>query len=319
MTKPITQGTPEWHEARRLGVSSTDLAAILGLSPYTSEADVARRKQGVERPEPDAAQARRMRLGLALEDIVAAEDELEHGIKLRRVKRLLYHRTLPWAITSLDFERIGQKCIVEIKTSRAGKWDDGLPLDVECQVRWQMGVARYPAAHVAVLRYGSDLECHDLTHDQEQFDGLVAIAEDFRLRLDAGGPFKENVESVKRAYPRDDGTTISADSEIDGAAHELLDAKDRINDLYRRKDVIETALKQRIGIVARVVGDDFTITWKQSKPSRVVAWGDVARELRSVIVKQLGNTMLVDTIVDLNTSEQEGPRPFRVLRSSRGE
>src|SRR5512135_1267475 len=124
----IAQRTPEWLAARRVGITSTDIPVLLGLSPYKSEATLAREKAG-EDQEVDAATARRFRLGLAMEEIIRAEDEMEHGYKLRRVNRLLYHPELPWAMTSLDFERVGEKTIVEAKTSRSGRWDDGVPQD----------------------------------------------------------------------------------------------------------------------------------------------------------------------------------------------
>ena len=112
----IIEHTDEWYEARRAGVTSTDVVAILGLSRYASEGDIAREKlSGERRPDDDPASLRRKRIGLAVQDVIKAEEEVEHGIKLRRVKRLIEHPDLPWALTSLDFERVGERTIVEVK------------------------------------------------------------------------------------------------------------------------------------------------------------------------------------------------------------
>jgi len=124
----ITQRTPEWFAARRLGITSTDIVAILGISPWSSEGDVAREKMGLTTPEPDdPARARRLRLGLAMEQVIKGEDEAEHGFRLKRVHRLIANAALPWALTSLDFERVGDRCIVEVKTTSTRDFDNNLP------------------------------------------------------------------------------------------------------------------------------------------------------------------------------------------------
>lgn len=305
----IAQRTPEWHEERRQGVSSTDLPVLLGLSPYKSEAALAREKAGTPDEEaPDPKRDRAMRLGLLLEDAVRAEDETEHGIKLRRVKRLLRHPDMPWAITSLDFERVGERTIVEAKTTRSGRWDDGLPQDVEAQVRWQLGVARYPRAHVAVLRSGSDLQCFDVEHDERTFAGLVVIAEDFRRRLTEGGPFAENAASVKARYPSDDGGEMVADRDTAEAVRALLDTRARRVELQAVEEQLETAIKTRMGEAARLVGQGFQITWKRTKDSEVTDWKSVADGL----LRQLPEAER-EALVGIATTVRQGFRPFRVV------
>jgi predicted phage-related endonuclease len=248
-----------------------------------------------------------MRLGLAMEDVVAGEDEVEHGFKLRHVRRMIISDALPWAGTSLDFERIGQRTIVEIKTSSARDWGEGLPERVEAQVRWQMGVAGYPAVHVAVLRYGSQLECYDLQHDEEVWKNLVIVAEDFRARLAAGGPFSETRESMKRAYRRDDGTEIIATQEEADAVGILLDVRRRKAQLDEQEDNIVLRLQQRMGESSVMTGSGFRITWKQSKPTRTVAW----KEIASGLLSQLSDEDRA-TLIELQTTERDGSRRFVV-------
>lgn len=305
----IRQRTPEWMEARRTAVTSTDVPVILGLSPYKSEGALAREKLGTPDVElADAKRERAMRLGLALESVVRAEDELEHGVKLRRVNRLLTHPTLPWALTSLDFERVGERTIVEAKTSRAGRWNDGLPQDVEAQVRWQMGVARYPRVHVALLRSGSDLVCFDVEHDAATFDALVVIAEDFRRRLREGGPFAENAASVKARYPFDNGAEMTADQHIAGLVADLIDFRTRRKDIEAEEEAIETSIKERMGEVGTLIGQNFKVTWRRTKDVSTTDWRSVADGL----LRQLPETERA-ALVGLATTVRSGFRPFRVI------
>ncbi|MBA3584099.1 MAG: YqaJ viral recombinase family protein [Gemmatimonadetes bacterium] len=305
----VAQRTPAWIEARRLGLSSTDIPILLGLSPYKSEAALAREKQGTPDPEqPDPKRDRMMRLGLALESVVRSEEEIEHGIRLRRVNRLLTHPTLPWAITSLDFERVGEKTIVEVKSSRAGRWDDGLPQDVEAQCRWQAGVAGYPRVHVALLRSGSELQCFDLEHDPEMFAGLLVIAEDFRRRLAEGGPFAENAASVKARWPADDGGEMVADADTAEAVRALLDVRARRSELQTAEERLETAIKGRMGEVGTLVGQNFKVLWRKTKDSTVIDWKSVADGL----LRQLPETERA-ALVGIATTVRPGFRPFRVV------
>lgn len=305
----IAQRTPEWLETRRTGISSTDIPVILGLSPYRSEGSLARDKMGTPDAETiDAKRDRAMRLGLALESIVRDEDEAEHGIKLRRVNRLQRHPSLSWAMTSLDFERVGEKTIVEAKTSRAGRWDEGLPQDVEAQVRWQMGVAGYPRAHVALLRSGSDLVCFDVEHDADTFDGLVTIAEDFRRRLAEGGPFAENAASVKARFPRDDGSEIEADPDVSEAVRSLIELRGRRKSLEEAEETIETAIKARMGEATSLIGSGFRVTWRRTKDQAATDWKSVADGL----LRQLPETDRA-AVVGLATTVRPGFRPLRVV------
>lgn len=304
------QRTEEWLELRRGGITSTDIPVILGLSPYKSEAALAREKAGEpDQDQPDAKRERMMRLGLTLEDVTRSEDELEHGIKLRRVNRMLVHRQLDWAMTSLDFERVGERTIVEAKASRAGRWDDGIPQDVEAQVRWQMGVADYPRAHVAVLRSGSELVCFDVDHDPDLFDGLVVIAEDFRRRLGEGGPFAESSASVKARWPADDGTEMVADADLTEAVERLLAVRDITRQAEAEAEAIETAIKSRMADHAVLAGQGFRITWKRTKDGEQTDW----KSLAAGLLRELPETERT-ALVGIHSTVRPGFRPFRVVK-----
>jgi putative phage-type endonuclease len=304
----LVQRSAEWIEARREGVTGSDIPVLLGLSPYQSEAGLARMKGGDEGPERDEKQARMMRLGLALEPVIRDEDTLKHGHRIRRINRTHVHPELPWAMASLDFERVGERTIVEAKASRSGRWDDGLPQDVEAQVRWQMGVAGYPRAHVACLRSGADLVCYDVDHDEDVFAGLVAIAEDFRRRLADGGPFAENAASVKARFPADDGSTLVADEDVTHAVWALLDLRENRRRLEGEEEVLETAIKTRMADAAYLDGKGFRVTWKRTKDRYETDWRRVAEGfLRDIPESE------ADALVGLATVVRPGFRPLRIV------
>lgn len=305
--------SPEWLVARREAITSTDIPILLGLSPYKAEGQLAREKLGATQDAPDQRQARLFRLGLALEEVIRDEDELEHGVKLRRVNRFLTHPQLAWARTSLDFERVGERCIVEAKSSRATRWDDGLPQDVEAQVRWQMGVAGYPRAHVAALRHGSELACFDVTHDEATFDGLVQIAADFRRRLAEGGPFAESLDSLKARYPRDDGETVAADADVAEAVRALLAVRASIAGMEADEERLKVAIQTRMGDAAVMTGDGFRVVWKRTKDTETPDWRAIADSLLTPLPEP-ERVALVGKF----TAVRSGFRPFRVVAEKEG-
>lgn len=299
--------SPEWLAARQAGVSSTDLPVILGLSPYKSEAALAREKLSGEREEPGPEQARRMRIGLAMEPIIRAEYEIETGTKLRRVKRLIAHPRISWALTSLDFERVGERYIVETKASTSSRWGDELPQDVEAQVRWQMGTAGYPVADVAALLNGSRLRLYTVEHEAATFDGLLDVAADFRRRLETDGPFAENAASIKARYPVDDGSEMVADSELAEAVHALLSWRAQRSVAQSTEEALEVAIKARMADATRLIGDDFAVTWKRTRDVTTTDW----KSLADGLLRQLAETER-EALVGINSTVRPGFRPFRV-------
>lgn len=304
--------TPEWYALRRSLITSTDIPAILGISPWRSEGDVAREKAGVD--ADDAPEdSRRLRIGLGMEDLIRDEDALEHGIALRRVSRFIVSTEYPWAGTSLDFERVGERTIVEAKTVTSRRWDDGLPEYVEAQVRWQMGVARYPRAHVATIRYGTELVCYDLDHDPGTWDGLVIIAEDFRARMAAGGPFMETRESVRRAWPRDDGSDIIADAETADAVRSLIVARQHLAAIEERESALAAAIQTRMGPASTMTGPGFRVTWKQAKDSQHTDYKPLALDALGHL-----DPPLIETLMARHTTTRPGTRRF-IVKETRDE
>lgn len=302
---PLRQGTDEWLAYRRTGVSASDIPILLGLSPYRCEADLADEKLGnatVEQTLP-------MKVGLALEDLIAAEYEQATGRRLQRFRSILRHPDIEWAIASPDRRVIGEKRVVELKhTGSSSRFADGLPQDVEAQVAWQLGVLGWPVADVAVLVGGRELlRPFEVAFDAALFDNLVAVAADFRRRLAEGGPFARDTARIKRDYPADDGSEMLADADLAAAVRALVETREARKRMEANESAIEDAIKARMGPVARLIGDGFSVTWKRTKDVTTTDWKSVADGL----LRQLPETERT-ALVGIHSNVREGFRPFRV-------
>lgn len=299
----LLQGSPEWLAARREYITATDIPPLLGLSPWKCEQDVADEKLSGNGVESTLV----MRVGSALEDLIAAAYSEQTGRRVRRVRGLWVSRSVPWAAASPDAAAAGR--LVEFKWSGSrSRFASGLPEDVEAQVAWQMFVAEVPEADVATLTVGDDaLRIFTVRADEGLQRHLVAIASDFRRRLAEGGPFAQSLDSLKRKYPADDGSEMQADADVADAVRALIDIRGRRRLLEEDERVLEAAIKTRMAEASALIGDGFRVTWKRTKDRAETDWKAVAESLLAPLPEPDRAA-----VVGPHTTVREGFRPFRV-------
>ena len=184
-----TPGTPEWEQARAgLCITATEIAAVVGLSPWQSRFSLWHKKAGLPTPpfQPNPA----VEWGNRLEDAVAKKFADEHNMTL--------HETGTWRHCDRDWQRatpdrIGDNCLVEVKTSPFGEgWgpagSDEIPVYYRCQVQWQMDVTGYRTTHVALLVSGHDYREYTVEYDET----------DARILRDAAERFLDDVRRGNR-------------------------------------------------------------------------------------------------------------------------
>lgn len=152
----------EWLEWRRGGLGSSDVAAVLGVSPYASPWDVWLSKtQGIDLPDNAA-----MEVGRYMERGIGewAADQL--GGELIKADPVV--GTKDWMRSTPDFMVAYMAAgahateILECKKARqsADEWgeagSDLIPVDYTIQVQWQMLCKRRRCAYLAVLFTLSD-------------------------------------------------------------------------------------------------------------------------------------------------------------------
>ena len=306
---PVLQGTEAWLDARRGLVTATDIPVLLGLSPYRCEADLADDKLGrAARQEPSVA----MRRGKALEPLMAELYREATGQNVRRQHAMVRHHEIEWAAASLDATAPGL-VVVEFKTTGSRqRFADGLPDDVAAQVAWELGVSGYRRADVLVMVGDDVLPVFEVQPDPQLFADLVTIAEDFRRRLAAGGPFSRDLNRIRRDHPADDGTEMAADGELDEAARALLDVRAAIARHEETEKQLVRAITDRMGDAALLTGSGWHATWKATRDRTETDWRAVAESLLAT----LGETDRAAVVAPF-TSVRRGMRPFRLVADTK--
>jgi len=130
----------EWLEARRQGVTGTDISILLGVNPYKSVDDLIMDKLGVGKPFTGNAATR---AGQRLEPFVA-----NHWAK--RNQKIIVNGS--FTRSSLDDRLVGTPDFLvgdgtglEIKTGVEKTYKDGCPPYYEAQCRWYMMIADRPS------------------------------------------------------------------------------------------------------------------------------------------------------------------------------
>lgn len=326
---PVRQGTPEWLEARKGGIGSSDAPVIAGETG--SVVELWAQKSGlIDPPEPDEELARLFEWGHRLEPVIADWYADHYGRPLRRVNQMLVHPQVPWAFASLDRVTTGrERRIVEIKTTRRG-WDAGEPVPgrIQAQVQHQLWVSGYDMADVAVLTGGSEPKVHEIARDDKFIDDLVFLETEFWGWVTSGTrPPMDGSENARRIlsslYPRNDGTLIPSSPELDAVVGDWLAARAAKDEAEARADTLANTIRALIGDADGIEG---RVTWRKNADSTRVDWPSVAADYRKLLEALLHDVSMgteewpstarnglreLDTLQAIHTRTVEGARVLR--------
>lgn len=307
---PETQGTPEWLAKRRTGIGSSDAPVIAG--ERGSVLELWAEKSGLVEPEPpDADLARLFEWGHRLEPVVADWYADHTGRALRRVNHLQHHPQYRWAYASLDRVVVGEKRIVEIKTTRFG-WThgEGVPGDIQAQVQHQLWVTGYPVADVVVLKGGNEPAIHELPRDDAFIADLEFLELQFREWVTSGTrPPVDGSENARRVlsklHPRNVGMMLPLTPELDDLAAQWRSAKAAVKAAEASEGTLANTLRALIGDSDGIEG---RVTWRKNADSTRTNWPAVAKAYRALLERPDDE---LDAIESIHSSTTEGPRVLR--------
>lgn len=279
---PATADREQWLTARRRGIGSSDLAAILGLSSYGNELTVYYDKRGELPLENDDSEPALW--GRSLEENVAREWARRNRTFGRRVG-LVANIDRPWQMCTLDRRILqcpinqGEQCALEIKCRhqmKAPMWRKGCPDDVLAQTLHQADVCGFDHMHVAVLIGGNDYRQFTVRvadHAQLVLD-LRAAAGDLWARIQTGRPPVMSADAdpgplldlYKRLHPERSGTVhIDRDGDAQDALADYLDAGAQESAAKKRKAAAYARMLAALGNAEMaVMGDKPAYSIEQS-------------------------------------------------------
>lgn len=189
----VRAGSKRWHALRNAGIGASEIAAVIGVSPYLSATTLYYRKRG---DLPEQGDNARMEWGRRLERTILgrfreSHPELTHALtgRLYRSDRLTWQLATPDCVTWLGSGPV----VVEIKTG-ASKDDwgengsDDIPVHYRCQVLQAMDVTGARVAYLPVLFNGREYREYRVEWDEDDARILRAKGSEFWRRVEQGDP-----------------------------------------------------------------------------------------------------------------------------------
>ena len=214
-----------WLECRMHGplgdipytVGGSDVAAIFGVSPWTTPLELWLVKKGRIKP-PEKSNANQLQMGHLLEPIAAYWYEKKSGNAVTEDTNLYQHADHPYALANFDrrFTRAsdGEPGILECKSCtyhKAADWaEDAIPLYYELQLRFYLAVADVDIGAFSAVwgnNPDNDLAMPEIVRDRAKEDIIFERLEEWIWSLENDKPPtmqdvkpKLALESLARIY-----------------------------------------------------------------------------------------------------------------------
>lgn len=299
--------TPEsedhWRQLRAQDLTSTDVAALFGLSPYKTAFELWHEKKAGEVVR--LAENERMKWGKRLESAVAEGIASDMGWAIRPMKE--YVRVPESRIgSSFDFRILdpagsmdstgSSDALLEIKTVDFLAFRDGwtiedefieAPAHIELQVQHQMLVSGLKRAYIGVLVGGNRIEVIERLADEEVHRAILGKVREFWCSIDANTPpppvMPDDAEAVIRLHQyAEPGKLLDARGDADLAS--LLQEYQRLGTECRKledeRKVLKATLLERIGDAEKVLADGYTISAGIVGPTEVSYTREAYRNFR---------------------------------------
>lgn len=279
MNYKIAANNDEWHDLRSNGLGGSDIGTMLGLNAYKSPYQLWLEKTG-QIEAPDISDKIAIQVGNELEDLVARIFTQQTGIAVQRDNKTHYHKDYPFLLANIDRKIVGEKALLECKTTSAfnkQQWeDDEIPASYILQVQHYLNVMDYDKAYIAVIIGNHDFVWKEIQRDQELIDMYTKEAIKFWNEnvLKNVAPEIDGSPATKEALNLVDYEPLNSLSILSSQKQNLVElgnVKAQIKELTEYQTQIENKLKDYMykNEADELVSDEFNVTWKETKRTSI--------------------------------------------------
>lgn len=215
LVEDITQLTEkEWLRQRTRGIGGSDVAAVLGISPWKTRRDLFYEKTGVKPLQPDETNWVAKEVGHRLEELVVEIYQRKTGYTVYPIRKIFQHPLYPFMIADVDYlvqKPNGKRGVLECKTSSfmaKDRWaDGGVPRHYEVQGKHYLSVTNLDFCAFACLFGNSegDFLMREIGRDLEEEEMTILELDHFWQDFVAANvepPYTESgdlvLESIRR-------------------------------------------------------------------------------------------------------------------------
>lgn len=263
---------------RRGFLGGSDMAAILGLSPWKTPYQLYLEKTSDYVPETDLQKQKLFRRGHLLEPVVVQMVREEYDLEITASNQRYYDKEFPFLSCEIDFEYMDTDGIqnADVKTVNLGavsQWGapgtDDIPVYYTVQFLFgQMITGRERTLCPALI--GNDLRLYRVLRDEDAIAHLRAKAVAFwELVEKRTPPPLTSLADVDLAWPRDAGRVVEATAEIAALIeqHKLLRRSSAGDDA--KCELLEIEIFKFMGDASEIVSPEgkklATRKWQERK------------------------------------------------------
>lgn len=261
----------EWLKARKLGLGGSDMAAVLGLSPWRSPIDVWLDKTSdtVEEKESEP-----MYWGNVLEEVVAQEFAKRSGYKVRNNNFTLQSEEYPYLLANIDREIVGLDAGLECKTAnafKANEWDgDNVPDAYYIQCQHYMAVTGKSSWWIACLVGGNTFYYKEIKRNEEVIKAIIDTGAAFwelveSKTMPAPDDTKQCENALKKLYQKSNGQSVELPANYGNMIIDYLEIKNQLSELETKKRGIENVMKDFLKDNERATYGEHFVSWKSTK------------------------------------------------------
>lgn len=266
--------TQEWVDNRKDYIGGSDVSSILEQNPYSTPLQVWMRKKGLLSPIDSTPI---MNFGHYFEPILAANFEQVTGLKTRQVNKTYQHEEHSFLRANIDRMVLASgsepTAVLELKTTTSQRLkvlDGEIPVEWFLQIQHYLGITGYEKAYLQIYERDTCTFHEPILIDRADdliIQNMNTLINWWNIHMVGGKrPEPINGEDCLILYPDSKGGAVKEVTPAEYALYnELLEIRERRDELEQGKEYLKTLLKQVLGESETLAcGGKPLIKWKST-------------------------------------------------------
>lgn len=255
---------------RKKGIGGSDVASILGVSPFRTALEVYHDKTSPELALDEPTED--MQRGVRVEKYILQEYSERSEVELNTNIPTIVDKTYPFMRANIDAKVIGQNVVVEAKSTKAliASWESGIPEYYKAQVAYYAMLTDANYVEIPVLFSGWKYACFTYWRDVEYEASIKeAVINFWHNHIVKNIPPKPtSPEELMAAYPKLEEKTIEADNDIREKVYLLQEAQAQRKKLEEQEKQLKTQIQGYMGDAGMLDAGFCKLALKEIKSTR---------------------------------------------------
>ena len=240
----------QWLLERKIYLGGSEIAPIMGLSPWSTPLDVYRDKMNPAVIYEEESED--LKRGARVEKYILQEYSEVNNCALETNLPPFIHPEYPFMRGNVDAKLVGENVIIEAKSTKCpiAKWEEGIPEYYRTQVAYYAMLSNAERVDVPVLFSNWQYACFTYWRDYE-YEARIrqAVIDFWNNHILAGIPPEPSTPAeLQEVYPKlEIAKTIKADSDIREKVNIWQETSLRRRELEKREERLKIEIQSFMG------------------------------------------------------------------------